>query len=205
MNRKIILVLCLVLAVMVVGIVALNSNSKKPSSSDPLTVSLKAPKELIPSETFKEYTDPVGFSFNYPDNLSIVKNEIEDTTTYASLQLTSKEVSGSLNLKIADSKLTSLDEWLKLNKVSGQSSKEVKLGTMEALEVKLNDRLLLGALDQGILFTIEMPLIEEKFWMKAYNKVLSEFTFISPESVASKETVSTVSNDITFEGEEVIE
>ena len=151
----------------------------------------------MPSETFLEYNDLSGFSFSYPDNLSIAKNEAS-ADKYADLTLSSKDVSGSLTLRIADSEFTSLEQWSKLN--TG-ASKDVKLGNLKALEIQTSDRLLLGSLDQGILFTIEMPLLEKDFWTKVYDKILANFSFTVPEAAQD----STSSDDISFEGEEVVE
>lgn len=192
MNKKIAAVLSLVL---IVASALFFSNRPKDQLSSPL---INQPKEITPSETLIEYADPAGFSFNYPDNLSLEKKEEIDEGTYADIQLSSKQVSGSINLKISDSKFASIDEWLKLNQ---GTKREVKLGNLNAIEVKTNDRLLLGALDQGVLFTIEIPLVEEDFWMQVYNKILTGFTFTPP----SQENVSFTSDDVSFEGEEVVE
>lgn len=201
--KKTALLVVLAIGLIVVIIWFLFFRPQDSSLFNPL--SEKSTEQVQPSETVIEYIDPAGFKFNYPDNLSIVKNEIEDTKTYTDLQLNSNSVSGSLNLKITDSEYKTLDEWLKLNEAaSTEAAKEVKLGTIKALEIKTSDRLLLGALDQGIFFTIEVPRIEEEFWMKVYQKILAEFSFTNPaENTASSESDSY--SDITFEGEEVIE
>lgn len=194
-NKKIILLL--VIVVLVIGMLFFLTRSNKPLTSPQSIQTTK----IIPAETLIEYSDPSGFTFSYPDNLSLSKNNIEDDSTYADIQLSSKEVNGSLNLKITDSKFKSLDEWLNLNKsASKEAPKEVKLGNLKALEVKLADRLLMGALDQGVLFTIEMPRVEEDFWMKVYDKILSSFSFVAAETTTSDST-----EEIIFEGEEVIE
>lgn len=200
MGKKTLLILIPVIILAAVGAYIFKPAGDKNSLSNPLTTQLKTIKGILPSESFLEYSDPSGFSFNYPDNLSIEKNSIEDDLTYADIRLVSKEVSGNLSLKITDSKYTSLDEWLKLNK---GISKETKLGNLEAVEVKLDDRLLLGSLDKGILFTVEMPLVEESFWLKVYNRILADFTFITPEAATSQAGAS--SDDVIFEGEEVVE
>ena len=110
MIKKVVLVLAILLGVVAV-ILVLNPGQKSPTSPNlPETK-----KVTVPSETLKDYTDPAGFSFSYPDNLSITKNDLENSSVYADLQLASKDVSGSLSLKIADSKYKTLDEWLKLN------------------------------------------------------------------------------------------
>lgn len=192
--EKVVLILTLAVG-LVIAIFVLNPSKQGASLVNPLT--LQTPKKIFPSDTFLEYRDPSGFSFSYPDNLSIAKNEAS-ADEYADLLLSSKDVSGSLTLRIADSKLTSLEQWSKLNTGTSQ---EVKLGNLKALEIQTSDRLLLGALDQGILFTIEVPKLEEEFWMKVYNKILTNFSFIVPEAAQG----STSSDDISFEGEEVVE
>lgn len=168
-----------------------------------------APKEIKPSETFIDYTDPSGFSFSYPDNLSIlnVKAQSEvDSNSYADLQLFSKDKNGSLTIRIEDSELASLNDWLKANNIpSSTTPVEKKLGGLEGLEVKTGDRLMLASLDQGVLFTIESPLIEQDFWSKVYDKVLKDFTFASPAADNSEAGSSSSSDEVTFEGEEVIE
>jgi len=191
-------------AVIVTGVWIINPFKGKTALLNPINNLQKEAKEITPSETLLEYQDPSGFTFSYPDNLSIVKNDIEDESTYADIQLTAKDVNGSLSLKISDSKFTTIEEWLKLNKdASIQVPKEVSLGTLKGREVKLNDRLLLGVLDKGIFFDIEIPRIEEKFWMKVYEKVLANFSFAAPETTSTQTGVS--SDDVVFESEEVVE
>lgn len=192
MKKKI--VLLAIIAILAVGILLVLRGGQKSSLSSP-SISILT-KEVKPSETFIEYSDPSGFSFSYPDNLSLTKNDV-DESTYADLLLSSKEVNGSLNLKISDSKFKTLEQWANLNK---GTSKGVQLGNLEALEIKTSDRLLLGALDQGIFFTIEVPLLEEDFWMKVYSKILADFSFAAPQ-----EEESYSSDEVTFEGEEVVE
>lgn len=199
MTRKTVLLLC-VLGAAATLILIFYRNQQKTSLFTPVANQDETTKQTSPSETFIEYNDPSGFSFSYPDNLTLEKNEIEDNSTYTDLKLSAKEVNGSLNLVISDSKFASLSDWLKKNALTAVS-KEVSLGNLKALEVKTNDRLLLGALDQGVLFTIEVPLIEQNFWMKVYNKILNELTFAPPQG----EAVGSSSDGVSFEGEEVVE
>lgn len=196
MKKKVIIIVAVIILI-VIGLYFFRT-SKEKDSSNSLTN-----EQIIntPPSSSKEYSDPSGFSFNYPDDLSLTKNEITDTITYTDLQLFSGKVSGSLNLKITDSKFTSIEEWLKLN---NKNPKEVKLGNLAASEIELQDRLLLGALDKGILFTIEIPLIEKDYWMKVYNQVLTSFNFIAPDNISSDNTAGST-EDVSFEGEEIVE
>lgn len=184
-----------------------NPNSPKPELSQP-----EARKEVTPSKTYIDYSDPSGFSFSYPDNLSI-SNRISgeaDTTVdpdaYADLQLFSKDKSGSLNLKIASTKYKTIAEWQKGNEIPETIVLvEKKLGELKAYEVKTKDRVMLAALDKGVLFSIDMPLIEENFWMEVYNKVITDFTFAAPEPAVTQTAAAPPGEEIFFEGEEVVE
>lgn len=186
MNRKLALI-ALILAAAVVVSWWLLFAQKKPSLSTP-----QADKQL--PKTFISYTDPAGFSFSYPDNLSLVNNEPKSERTYSDITLTAKGLDGNLSLVISDTNFKTLDEWLKANGTG--TSKEVKLGGLKAIETTTNNKLTLGAIDQGILFTIVVPLADRKdFWMEVYNQILQDFTFVAQAT----------SEDVIFEGEEIIE
>ncbi len=207
MQKKTIILLVLVVVIALALFVFFFRGNK---TSNPLT--LQPPKEVVPSDTFIDYTDPAGFSFSYPDNLSLSNTalsddsiDIADPDTYASLQLFSKDKSGSLNIKIADTKLKTLEEWLKENQIPESNiPTEKQLGGLKALEVKTSDRVMLAAIDQGVLFTFDMPLIEQDFWMKVYDKVTTDFTFAAP-APAEAQTTSVSADEVIFEGEEVVE
>lgn len=202
-NKKPLLIVCFFILIIAAGIFILKPGQQNNLLTNPL---VPQPKTATLSETLKEYQDPSGFSFTYPDNLSITKEDIEDNNTYADLQLSSKDKNGSLILKIIDSEFTTSDEWLAANKKATVGEpKEVKLGNLKAFEIKTSDRLLLAALDQKILFTIEIPLVEEGFWMKVYNKILTGFTFELPENTTTSTNTNTTPDDVIFEGEEVVE
>lgn len=206
MRKKILLLLGLSLGIIAVVLVLNPIRDKSPLTSPGLNQQEAALRPGVPSETSQTYTDPSGFSFSYPDNLSLLNNELKDENSYAELQLAANGVAGSLVLKISDSKFKTIDDWIKTIK-SPQTPKEVKLGTLNAMEVGTGDKLLLGALDQGILFNIEVPLNEDRdFWMDVYNKILSEFTFVSPtaNAVDQQDNVSSP-DEVSFEGEEVVQ
>lgn len=186
----------------------------QPKNLKPLTDATPAtPKEVVPSKTYIDYSDPAGFSFSYPDNVSISNRASEvdtvaDPGAYADLQLFSKDKSGSLNLRIADTKFKTIQDWIKDQGLpEGTVPAEKKLGDLKAYEVKTGDRVMLGALDQGILFTVEVPLVEESFWNEVYGHVVGNFAFAAPEAATQTAGAGSVSSgeEVVFEGEEVIE
>jgi hypothetical protein len=169
-------------------------------------------KEVVPSQTFIDYNDPSGFSFSYPDNISISNRLSEnvdgavDANAYSDLQLFSKDKNGSLSLKVADTKFKKIEDWLKDNEIPATVvPTEKKLGDLKAYEVRTSDRLMLASIDQGVLFTVEMPLIEEPFWNEVYQKVVSGFTFAAPEAASAQTAAVSSGEEVIFEGEEVVE
>lgn len=196
MNKKIIILILIIGLMAVAGKFLLFPNAQKTSLNSPSQQAVNV--SVTPSETLKTYSDPSGFSFNYPDNLSLAPNELTDAT-YAEVQLTAKGVGGSLILKITDSKFKTLDEWAKSIKDAEGSPKETKLGSLKALEIKTASGIKLASVDQGVLFSIDVS--QNDFWIKVYNKILPEFTFAPP----SQDNAYDGSSDVSFEGEEVVE
>lgn len=201
--KKTTMLLILVFCLMAIAIKLVFFPSKS-SLSSPYSNKQEGKVNIEPSKTLKTYSDPSGFSFNYPDNLSLLNNELKDANTYADLQLTAKGAEGAMHLKISDSKFKSIDEWVKSTGTK-ETPKEVKLGNLKALEITADDKLLLGSLDSAVLFTVEIPISEKKdFWMSVYSSVLKDFSFAPPsDNTASGGTNS--SDPVSFESEEVVE
>ncbi len=196
MDKKTVILLLIAVG-LVVGVILVLLNPKKSLLSTPQTKQ-ETKTQISPSQTLKSYSDPSGFTFSYPDNLSLVNNDPKDNSIYADIQLTAKGVEGSLAIKIVDSKVNSLDDWVKTTK-STQAPKEVKLGILKALEITSEDKLLLGSIDQGVLFTMEIP--KKDFWMTVHDQVLADFSFAPPPVSLG----SGSSDSVVFEGEEVAE
>lgn len=190
MNRKTILLIAAALVLMggIFVVFFRPQNNLTTPQTQPGAVNIE------PSKTLKAHADPSGFTFNYPDNLSIYSNELKDENTYAQLQLTAKGVEGMLSLKIADSKLKSVP-----------GDKEVNLGNLKGKEVETEEKITLNALDSGVLFTVEIEFADKKdFWVSVYKSVISDFSFSSPQDSTASQTVDD-SDSVSFEGEEVIE
>lgn len=184
--------------------------SRQPRLQEPSLSSVSTqitPAKIMPSSTLKEYTDPSGFGFSYSDDLSLSKNEITNDLTYADLQLKSNDVDGNLNLKIQETKLTSVEEWFKESKKSGLEGKRVQWGTLNGQSVEDKDGIIFAAVDQGTLFTMEVSYGGQKdFWQKVSNPILASFAFnseSSQETAAQKSGSST--EDVVFESEEIVE
>lgn len=180
---------------------------QKQTAVSPLPTSEESETKLLPSKTLKEYADPSGFTLSYPDDLSIKNNVADDDMVYTDIQLTTTEANGNLRVRIVDTKVKSIKEWLDQIPagINIDLYKDATLGVLAAKEYKDDNGIELLVLDQGVLFTISASFQEEKdFWRSAYDTLVSTFSFVQSES--QQTTTSTgSSSDIIFEGEEVIE
>lgn len=161
----------------------------------------------IPSKTHKEYVDESGFSFQYPDDVVINKKEVKDETTYADLELNSSKAKGSITIKIMDTKIKSIEDWLLENKLSSllASVKDTKIGDLPGWEIKFNNNLMTISIDQNILFSVNVNQ-QDEYWLSVRNTLLSSFIFVEKQQESSLDTQSTdpAESDIILE-EEVIE
>lgn len=194
---------------LIVGIISyVLMNQSLPKPNEKIVTSLPAKK--MPSETTKDYRDPSGFTFNYPDDLTLEKRETNDSASYASLILENKEIKGDISIDVVDTKLKTIQEWLtKNNYASGSAIVTPKqLGTLSAIEVKTKDKIILAAIDNGVLFMISVLFDgEEDFWKEAYRVVAADFSFVQSQtetSGGSSQAAPQGEDDIIVE-EEIVE
>lgn len=174
----------------------------KPSESDEKPF-VEAKK--LPSQETKEYKDPAGFSFELPDDVQASASSSLDNFTYADLALTSKVATGSITFKVTDTKLISMDAWLRSREASLGAIKDVKLGELPSKEIKQKNTITTGAIDQKILFELRvLPEKKQDYWKQVYKTILDTFSFVNPQA---SETSSSggFESDVVYEGEEIIE
>lgn len=157
----------------------------------------------------KEFIDPAGFKFSYPNNIKVEKDELENDDLYSSLSLTSDETTGSIKLTAESSNLTKIEDWFNNSEIDLKKAKKIKFADLNAYEFEQDRKKTLVALDQRVLFTItNAPTSDENYWNKVYEGVIKTFAFVQPEnsSTASQTSSSGESaDDVVFEGEEVVE
>jgi len=143
----------------------------------------------------KTYTNPSGFSFQYPKSLLLTEKKINDQSIYAWVELTDPQKKGSISIKLERSDLAKIDDWVGAGKM-----KKVKLADLEGREFASGNKITTLALDQGgILISITNDLS-----LLAYQQIVSSFIFIQPPQTTTN-TSENGGGDIIFEGEEVIQ
>lgn len=207
MKVKIFLLLILLTIAVVSGIFIVSS--RKEQEISPLGEKITSPTTTKRAESvsLKEYKDPAGFVFQYPDNVKVESNTPSDQSIFSSLNLTSNKYKGNIQIEVASSDLKSLDDWFRKNKVS-QSSKDIvriKLADLDASSFEQNGKLITLAVDVGTLFTFTVDFQKSKdFWLDVNKTILSSLAF-QPPATSVENTSESAEGDVIFEGEEVVE
>lgn len=184
------------------------SFSKKQDVVAPVLQTVPVEVKKMPSLTTKTYVDDAGFQFDYPDDLIVTKKESTNSAVYTEIAVTSKTVAGNLSFVVEDTKEKTIDDWMNKNIIGSSSAeKAVTLGNIQAKVITQNDKTIIVAIDQKILFKLEvMPEKENEYWNAAFATVLSSFSFSAPQTApaASVDTSSVSADDVVVE-EDIIE
>ena len=211
MNKKIILVTFFSAVFIVGAIVLFNIRESKEKENSASKVNSQNSRtgvtEKIPSSTLKEYLDQSGFTFNFPDNIKIEKKE--NDSLYSDLILSSSEVNGSIIFTVSDSKYDSLENWKdnNLENLTGLLINESELGNLSGASVNNKYKITLVVIDQRIEFKMVVDYKDhKKYWENVYKSITDSFAFTSSSTSQSTNTNSeTSSEEVSFEGEEIIE
>lgn len=208
--KKAVLIIIIVIVVLagLFGGYYLFTQSQKTSSPLPAD-NQKMDEKKLPSKSLKDYEDEAGFTISYPDDLTLVKNEVDDASVYTDLSFTAKEVKGSINILIKDTKVKTVDAYIKETLTESTDIKDASLGALSAREARDGDTITLVAFDQGVLFSIQvLSESEVTYWADAYEQIVKSFAFVQvaqTTSGSSSQSSSGGSSDVIFEGEEVVE
>lgn len=137
----------------------------------------------------KEWRDPAGFAFLYPDDLQITLTE-EDEINYAHLKLTKENTPGKIEIICGDSQFTNLDDWTEKDKeVKEGSALETTMASMSAKKVALKDGKEIAALidpDQ-VIYLVKKESQGEEYWNRVFRAILETFKLIPLEGETESE------------------
>lgn len=126
------------------------------------------------------WTDEAGFSFQYPEGITIDKHP-DDTVNYANLTLTLSPAN-TINIIMADNTFKDLNAWVGQNSVIDTS-----LGGKAAKKVLKDGQTAVACIDSGVLVTITGQDV---------STIVDSWTFIYPTPTVSKTTqTTTTTND----------
>lgn len=163
------------------------------------------------AEELSTWTDQSGFSFQYPQSLSLNSHD-EDKENYAHIELTSATHPGNLIVWVKDTEVGSIDDWIKQEKIQG--SLDSTLGSEAAKKVLISgdsSKILTSSIKDGYLYQIEVNPKDFNYWNKISDLISSTYKFLPIQEKTGKTSVSaenTSDNSSTEEGssdEEVVE
>ncbi len=133
------------------------------------------------------WNDPNGFSFQYPEGLTINKHD-EDKENYAHLEFTHADHLGSLIVWGKDpvNGVTDAPSWVKSDtRFVGASILDTEMGGQPAKKVMVIGTpqiLVVGAVYDNIVWSVEATLEDPEFWTNTFTSVTNSFTFVSSKS-----------------------
>jgi len=190
------------LAIIIVSL--LTQKTKKPTF--PATgVTNNAPTKVTSPQiqlTLKTYTNPSGFSFQYPESFILTEKKINDQSIYAWVELTHPQNKDVISIKLEDSALKEIDNWFTASGKKGIKGeiKKVKLADLDGRQFtdKENQTTTLALDKGGVLISIlGNPL-------SVHQQIVSSFIFTQPPQTTIN-TSGDGGGDVIFEGEEVIQ
>lgn len=150
----------------------------------------------------KVYKDESGFSFKYPEDITIKDVTPEDDSYYSVLSL--KKEGKELKISTRDTNYKTVDKWLEKEVTSPEGASVVgatSLGGLSAKQYSDGEKLWTVAIDQGVLYSIVGPK-DAGYWEKLHDLIVSSLSFSKPEQTGSG---SSSDRSAVYEEEEVVE
>ena len=187
------------------GIIFIFLTQKYKKTASPATGAINnAPTSSQPQ--IKTYADVAGFSFKYPESLTLSEKEFDDESIYAWVELTDPKNKNVISVKLEDSDLAEIDDWFTASNktdIKGEI-KEIELADINGRQFtgKENQLTTLALDEGGVLISISGNP------SSVHQQIISSFIFTQDaQSTNNTSNGSDVGGegDIIFEGEEVIE
>ena len=151
----------------------------------------------IKSDNYLTHQNFAGFSFEYPDNLTLKETELDNPAVYASIELSAPS-DEMINLRVYDDQFADLDEWLNNfeaeNVVVDMTNVLWADLSAKSFEAGTPRKLFTVAVESGIVYRLESP-VGSSFIKSAHEHLVSSFKFASDSVSTSTPTVPTESDD----------
>lgn len=157
----------------IVGIRSINRQMASPSPVHEASESSTPGKLTL-------WDDPAGFTFQYPQGLTIDKHD-EDKDNYAHVELTDSSHPGGVIVWAKDTTAVDAVAWVRTDKqFTNATIFDTTLGETAAKKILLStpeEKLVVGTISDSILFMIEAQLTDKEYWTSTANTIIDSFTF----------------------------
>lgn len=156
------------------------------------------------------WTDPAGFTFQYPDGLTVDKHE-EDQDNYAHVEFTAKDQRGNTIVWAKDLPrgVSDLASWIKSDKRFAEASVfDTILGGQPAKKILLDTpqrELIVGTVFDDVLWSVEATLDEAGFWSEVHQMIVDGFIFTPVQQDVSAGSETLITGEEPVDEEEVLE
>lgn len=172
--------------------------------------SLSTPLPELPGSP-SQYDDPAGFSFQYPNALTIVDETPPNDAYYSLLTLKNSGESMKMTLLVKDTPYKTAAEWMQKDPEAPKNATilgPVSIGGAGGTQYSENGKLLTVAVDQGVVYRIE-SIKDGGFWERAHGQIVSTFMLSDPSAQTKNRQSSSPSassgNNTVYETEEVVQ
>lgn len=206
-SKKVLIILAVIVVISVIGGLLWFRSKKTATVAVPSVEETSGITPTRAQTNLLTWNDPAGFTFQYQPGIKINKHE-EDNENYSHLDLFLDSKEGSVKILASDTKYKTIEEWAtkdKRNSQAGVQRTEATLSGKPAMKITDAQGMIIGTIDEGILFTIELTPDKEGFWQKVFDQTVSSFTLVYPTAAPSSQGSSAGSSSNVVEEEEVIE
>ncbi len=217
MSKKIIIIVLIAIVALTSIAVAkgLLNKPKKQTVIEPILNPVnESPTPTPTPKQMTTYTDPAGFSFDYPSTVTFTPKKMSDKTFYADIEITSDSHEGNIQITVKDITLSNVKNWMTKEgyKPLSDDIKEIPFAGLTATQFTDNGKIITAVIDQKVLFTIIVDLQkDDTFWKNINNTIISSFAFsvdegksTTPNQSSSPSTPS-ASDEIDEGVEEIVE
>ncbi|OGG29189.1 hypothetical protein A2971_00330 [Candidatus Gottesmanbacteria bacterium RIFCSPLOWO2_01_FULL_46_21] len=158
-------------------------------------------------QQFLTWRDPNGFSFQYPDGLTVNKHN-EDKENYAHIEFTHPDHPGNVIVWGKDTTAADATAWAKTEKrFKGASTLDTTFANVSGKKVLIAapSQIIVGTVDDSIAWTVEGLLTDSAFWTGVHTTIADSFKFIPVGSVDEEDSTAPVQEAVSADEEEVIE
>lgn len=208
-SKKILIILA---GIVILGVIGGLLWFRSRQTEDKVVSPMEETSEITPTPAKTQlliWNDQAGFTFQYQPGININKHD-EDQENYAHLDLFMDSKEGSVKILASDTEYKTIEEWAtkdKKNSQTGAQRTETTLSGKPAMKVTFADTqgTMVGVIDEGILFTIELVPDQEGFWQKVFDQTISSFTLVYPTAAPSSQGTGSGDGSDVIEEEEIVE